>query len=58
MTRFVSYAYWVEVWEYHERIVAALEAGEYAASRQLLQEHFSLLRSVPVPPTEPSVASV
>lgn len=58
MTRFVSYAYWVEVWEYHERIVAALEAGEYAQGRQMLQEHFSLLRSVPVPPTESTVAAM
>ncbi len=47
LTRFVSYRYWVEVWTYHERIVAALRAGERAAGRQLLIEHFALLSELP-----------
>jgi DNA-binding FadR family transcriptional regulator len=46
-TRFVSYAYWVEVWTYHERIVEALCNNDFALDRQLLVEHFSLLRSLP-----------
>ncbi len=46
-TRFVSYAYWVEVWTYHERIVEALCNNDFALGRQLLVEHFSLLRSLP-----------
>lgn len=54
MTRFASYAYWIEVWTYHERIVEAICNHEYALGRQLLVEHFSLLRSLPttaaVPP--------
>lgn len=47
LTRFVSYAYWVEVWTYHERIVEALCNNDFALGRQLLVEHFSLLRSLP-----------
>lgn len=47
MTRFTQYAYWVSVWEYHEQIVAALRAQAYAHGRQLLQEHFALLRTAP-----------
>ncbi len=47
LTRFVSYAYWVEVWTYHERIVEALCNNDFALGRQLLIEHFSLLRPVP-----------
>jgi len=47
LTRFVSYAYWVDVWTYHERIVEALCVNDFALGRQLLIEHFSLLRPVP-----------
>lgn len=47
LTRFVSYAYWVDVWTYHERIVEALCNNDFALGRQLLVEHFSLLRSLP-----------
>jgi DNA-binding FadR family transcriptional regulator len=46
-TRFVSYAYWVKVWTYHEQIVEALLNNEFELGRQLLVEHFSLLRSLP-----------
>ena len=48
LTRFASYAYWVKVWTYHERIVEALCNNDFERSRQLLVEHFSLLRSLPV----------
>ena len=56
-TRFVSYAYWVEVWTYHERIVEALCNNDFALGRQLLVEHFSLLRSLPAASDEFSSSS-
>jgi DNA-binding FadR family transcriptional regulator len=46
MTRFASYAYWTEVWTYHEKIVEALCNNEFALGRRLLVEHFSLLKSL------------
>lgn len=46
-TRFASYAYWVQVWTYHEHIVEALCSNNFEQGRQLLVEHFSLLRSLP-----------
>jgi len=52
MTRFASYTYWTEVWTYHERIVDALCNNDFALGRQLLVEHFSLLKSLPVTAVE------
>ena len=52
MTRFASYTYWIEVWTYHERIVDALCNNDFALGRQLLVEHFSLLKSLPMPAIE------
>ena len=46
MTRFASYAYWIEVWTYHEKIVDALCNNDFTLGRQLLVEHFSLLKSL------------
>ena len=46
MTRFASYAYWTEVWTYHERIVDALCKNDFMLGRQLLVEHFSLLKTL------------
>jgi DNA-binding FadR family transcriptional regulator len=43
LTRFMEYPYWVEVWTYHQRIVEALRADDYACGRRLLEEHFALL---------------
>ena len=43
LTRYSRYQYWLDVWEYHERIVVALEANEFEKGRALLIEHFSLL---------------
>jgi DNA-binding FadR family transcriptional regulator len=54
LTRFVSYAYWVDVWTYHERIVEALCSNDFALGRQLLLEHFSLLQSLPEAAVDPS----
>lgn len=47
LTRFMSYEYWLEVWNYHEQIVSALEESDFARGKQLLVEHFSLLRPFP-----------
>jgi DNA-binding FadR family transcriptional regulator len=54
MTRFASYAYWLEVWTYHERIVDALCNNDFTLGQQLLVEHFSLLKSLS--PTAPVVS--
>ena len=43
LTRFVRYQYWIDVWNYHEQIVAALCANDFARGQQLLEEHFALL---------------
>jgi len=43
LTRYARYEYWLEVWQYHERIVAALMADDFEQGRQLLREHFVLL---------------
>lgn len=48
LTRFMGYQYWLDVWEYHERIVDALCANEFEKGRQLLVEHFALLPTEPV----------
>jgi DNA-binding GntR family transcriptional regulator len=52
LTRFVNYQYWLDVWTYHEEIVAALEQNEYEQGLSLLVEHFSLLPTIPVPMQE------
>lgn len=46
LTRFATYDYWLKVWDYHERIVAALVTGDFEKGRQLLIEHFSILQTV------------
>ncbi len=48
LTRFMRYDYWMDVWTYHEQIVAALCANEFDRGRRLLEEHFALL---PIAPT-------
>jgi len=42
-TRYARYEYWLEVWDFHERIVNALIEGDYEIGRQLLKDHFELL---------------
>jgi DNA-binding FadR family transcriptional regulator len=49
MTRFASYAYWTEVWTFHEKIANALYNNDFTLGRQLLVEHFSLLKSLSLP---------
>ncbi len=43
LTRYARYEYWLDVWQYHERIVGALVAGDFEHGRQLLREHHNLL---------------
>ena len=47
VTAFASYRYWLDVWDYHERIVDAIEASELERSQELLVAHFALLREAP-----------
>ncbi|MAT99928.1 MAG: hypothetical protein CL608_22540 [Anaerolineaceae bacterium] len=43
LTRFSPYEYWLEVWEYHEKIVEAIVQDDFAAGLDLLKAHFDLL---------------
>lgn len=43
LTRFARYQYWLDVWNYHEKIANALYLNEFERGRQLLVEHFDLL---------------
>lgn len=43
LTRFSPYEYWLEVWEYHEKIVEAIMNDDAAAGLALLKTHFGLL---------------
>jgi DNA-binding FadR family transcriptional regulator len=51
LTRFMNYQYWVDVWTYHQKIVEALENNDFDQGLTLLDEHFCLLPTVPVPET-------
>ena len=46
-SRYESYGYWQEVWDYHEKIVEALEAGKSEDGLRLLIDHFNLLNTTP-----------
>ncbi len=50
LTRLASYAYWLEVWSYHQRIVEALWADDLDEGRRLMMEHFELLPTVSAVP--------
>lgn len=43
LNTYADYRYLQEVWQYHERIVEAIEQEEYALGRKLLIEHMQLL---------------
>lgn len=49
LTRFADYQYWLDVWDYHERIVEAICQGDFEGGRQILIEHFQLLPTVTLP---------
>lgn len=43
LTRWVSYEYWVAVWQFHEQIVEAICQNDFMKGQQLLVQHFALL---------------
>jgi DNA-binding FadR family transcriptional regulator len=45
LNTYADYQYLCRVWEYHERIVDAILAGELAGGKELLREHMTLLTS-------------
>lgn len=47
LTRYQSYAYWQEVWGYHERIADAIAGQRFDEGRQILIDHFNLLTTTP-----------
>lgn len=49
MNRYADYTYHQKVWDYHERILEQLEAGEAEAARELFIEHSRLLRVAQTP---------
>ena len=46
LTRFADYQYWIDVWNYHERIVMAVREDELECGQRLLVEHFQTLPTV------------
>ena len=46
------FSYWQEVWHYHERILNAIQTNKYEQARQLLIEHFNLLKTTPIPASQ------
>lgn len=49
LTRFADYQYWLDVWDYHEKIVNAINAGDVDLGHHYLVEHFKLLPRVTFP---------
>lgn len=47
ITAYERYAYWSNVWRYHEQIIDLLAAGETDAARDTLIDHFNLLKTTP-----------
>jgi DNA-binding FadR family transcriptional regulator len=48
LNTYADYGYLQEVWSYHERIVAALAAGEYATGKEMLIQHMRLINQMGV----------
>lgn len=47
LTLFVSYQYWLDVWNFHSQIATAIEENDFENGRRLLIEHFSILQTSP-----------
>jgi DNA-binding FadR family transcriptional regulator len=47
ITRYADYAYLQTVWDYHERILNAICAGDFDLAREIFIEHTRLLRHQP-----------
>lgn len=45
LNTYADYRYLRRVWDYHDRVVQALECGDFALGKQLLLEHMQLLTS-------------
>ncbi|HEX9117159.1 MAG TPA: FCD domain-containing protein, partial [Anaerolineae bacterium] len=43
LNTYADYSYLTEVWDYHQRFVEAICAGDIAAGKQLLIEHMQLI---------------
>jgi DNA-binding FadR family transcriptional regulator len=43
LNTYADYGYLQEVWDYHERIAQAILAGDYAAGKDLLEQHMRLI---------------
>lgn len=43
LNTYADYSYLTRVWDYHEKIVAAIGQGDYALGKQLLADHMKLL---------------
>jgi DNA-binding FadR family transcriptional regulator len=43
LNTYADYAYLQEVWQYHDRFVEAICAGDYATGKQLMMEHMHLI---------------
>lgn len=57
LNTFADLGYLQAVWRYHERIVAAICAGEYAEGKRLLIEHMQLLSARGAPMELPAAAN-
>lgn len=57
LNTFADLGYLQAVWRYHERIVAAICAGEYAEGKRLLIEHMQLLSARGTPMELPAAAN-
>lgn len=44
LNRYFEYSYYEHMWTSHRQIVEAIKAGQYAAGKEILVEHFTLLR--------------
>ncbi len=49
LTRFADYQYWLDVWDFHQRIVEAICNEKFEDGRQILVQHFQLLPTVTHP---------
>ncbi len=53
LNQYFDIAYHRQVWDYHERIVSALESGDIEHGRRLLSEHMGLLQQRGLPADSP-----
>lgn len=53
--RYADYRYHTQVWDYHERILNAIEAGDFDAAREAFLEHTALLRHDVLPTSDDHV---